>query len=151
AILRPPKQPQGPCPGYLGGVVPGICVVGLEQRATGNTIRGFKIYGFSGQGILMFRVGDTLISGVTAAWNADYGIAGFHQKGGAYVNNVVHDNGAPGFYLGDSRQAGYRIVGNQAYNNHSYGFFIRDSSYATVLDNQSWNNCAGFLLLDTGA
>jgi parallel beta-helix repeat protein len=150
-ILRPPKQPQGPCPQFLGGTVPGICVIGPEQRTTGNTIRGFKIYGFSGMGIFMFHVGDTVISSVTAAWNDDYGIAGFRQVGGAYVNNVSHDNAAPGFYLGDSKQAGYRIVGNKAYNNRSYGIFIRDSSYATVLDNQSWNNCAGFLLLDTGA
>jgi hypothetical protein len=155
-VLRPPAHPRGLCATQFQEPA-GICVVGKLDPATGDvvtrtrhsTIRGFKVLGFHSDGIILFGVADTIIQGNEVGWSEAYGIVGFNQIGGAYLGNVSHNNAEPGFYLGDSPQAGYRLMNNRSYNNHSWGFFIRDSAHAVASNNQAWGNCVGILVLDT--
>src|SRR6266571_7363246 len=135
ATLLPPANATGPCAQVSAPTVSGICVLGKFDAqfnplapARGNRISGFRVEHFSGEGIFLFNVADTHITHDIAAWNGDYGIVGFVQHGGRYLWNVSHDNGAPGFYLGDSPHADYVIAHNVSFNN-AFGIFVRHSAH----------------------
>jgi nitrous oxidase accessory protein NosD len=155
--LLPPATPRGLCPRLSAPEVNGICVLGRFDRSTfeplaptvGTRITGFRIRGFSGDGIFMYNVAFSRIVGNVAAHNAGYGIAGFVQHGGAYLWNSSHDNHEPGLYLGDSPNADYVIAHNRSWNNQ-YGIFVRHSAHGRIHDNQTWGNCVGAFLLDDG-
>jgi nitrous oxidase accessory protein NosD len=155
--LLPPAHPTGLCTQVSAPSVSGICVVGnlgssfnaIPPAARGNSISGFRVEHFSGEGIFLYNVAGTSITHDIAAWNGDYGIVGFVQHGGRYLWNVSHDNGAPGFYLGDSPHANYVIAHNVAFNNE-FGIFVRHSAHGVVRDNQMWGNCIGVFFLDDG-
>jgi hypothetical protein len=158
AVLKQPAHPRGLCARLDAPEVPGICVLGGVDTSTGAPsgrarvgvhIRGFRVRGFSGDGIFLYHVAGTRITHDVAAHNGGYGIAGFVQHGGAYLRNRSHDNAEPGFYLGDSPHADYVIAHNRAWNNQ-YGIFIRHSAHGQVHDNRMWGNCVGAFLLDDG-
>jgi parallel beta-helix repeat protein len=155
--LLPPAHPTGLCTQVTAPAVSGICVVGnldssfnpIPPAASGNSISGFRVEHFTGEGIFLFNVAHTSITHDVAAWNGDYGIVGFVQHGGRYLWNVSHDNAAPGFYLGDSPHANYVIAHNVAFNN-AFGIFVRHSAHGVVRNNQVWGNCIGVFFLDDG-
>jgi len=156
--LLPPANPTGLCAQVSAPTVSGICVFGkfdaqgnpdTTAPARGNSISGFRVEHFSGEGIFLFNVADTTITRDVAAWNGDYGIVGFVQHGGRYLWNVSHDNAAPGFYLGDSPHADYVIAHNISFNNE-FGIFVRHSAHGVVRRNQVWGNCIGVFFLDDG-
>jgi parallel beta-helix repeat protein len=120
----------------------------VTTRVVGTTIQNRHIDGFPGEGIFMNAVGDSRIVSNTSWDNGGYGIAGFFQTGGAYVDNTAYNNGEPGIYLGDSPEANYVVSHNTTWGNQ-YGLFIRDSGHAVITDNVSHDNCVGILLLDT--
>ncbi len=153
--LLPPKTVHGLCAQASAPTMSGICVLGwfdaqgnpLPTRAKNNSVSGFRVMHFSGEGIFLFNVRNTRVTHNISAYNGDYGIVGFDQVGGAYLWNISHDNAAPGFYLGDSPQAGYVIAHNITYRNQ-FGIFVRHTAHALVTDNRSWGNCVGILLLN---
>jgi len=156
--LLPPANPTGLCAQVSAPTVSGICVFGrfdaqgnpdTTAPARGNRISGFRVEHFSGEGIFLFNVAGTRITHDIAAWNGDYGIVGFVQHGGRYLWNVSHDNGAPGFYLGDSPHANYVIAHNVSFNNE-FGIFVRHSAHGVVRNNHVWGNCIGVFFLDDG-
>ena len=157
ATILPPKKATGLCAQVSAPAMSGICVFGafdsqgnpMAPRAENNTISGFKVEHFSGEGIFLFNVENTRITHNISAYNGDYGIVGFDQVGGLYRWNVSHDNVAPGFYLGDSQHAHYVIEDNMSYGNEM-GIFVRHTGHALVEHNKVWGNCAGTILLDDG-
>ena len=155
--LLPPAHPTGLCAQVSAPAVSGICVLGnfdssfnaIPPAARGNSISGFRVEHFTGEGIFLYNVAGTSITHDIAAWNGDYGIVGFVQHGGRYLWNVSHDNAAPGFYLGDSPHANYVIAHNVSFNNE-FGIFVRHSAHGVVRNNQVWGNCIGVFFLDDG-
>lgn len=155
--LLPPAHPHGLCAQATAPAISGICVFGnldqngnpLPGRARNNRITGFRVMHFSGEGIFLLNVANTRIVRDVAAFNGDYGIVGFDQRGGRYLWNVSHDNVAPGFYLGDSPHANYVIAHNVSFRNE-YGIFVRHSAHGLVTQNTVWGNCVGVLFLDDG-
>lgn len=155
ATILPPAHPGGLCTQFSAPQVSGICVLGwfdaqgnpLPTRARNNSISGFRVMHFSGEGIFLANVRNTRVTHNISAYNGDYGIVGFDQVGGAYLWNISHDNASPGFYLGDSPNAGYVIAHNVTYRNQ-FGIFVRHTAHALVTDNRSWGNCVGVLLLN---
>ena len=142
--------------------VEGICIVGQFDPngnpgtpVTGTRVDGFTVDGFSDFGLLAFNAADTTVSRMEARDNKSYGISGFILSGVSYLRNTAHDNGEPGFYIGDSPQANAVVVGNTSFRNgvggaEGFGFLFRDSSHGDVHGNRASGNCAGFVFIDTG-
>lgn len=153
-----PGNTPTPSPCTEGTEVNGICAAGEVDESTGSpgdpvegtTITGFHISGFSGFGVVLFNAADTTVARVEADHNAGYGISGFLLSGVVFRGNSAHDNGEPGFYVGDSPEANAVIVGNRAFGNGEYGFFLRDSSHGIVRGNVAFGNCVGIAFLETG-
>jgi hypothetical protein len=121
----------------------------------GTTVQGFTIVHFSDYGVLLLNANDSTVSQTEARNNTSYGISGFVLSGVRFLWNVSHDNGDPGFYIGDSPAANALVVGNTSYRNgvggaEGFGFLLRDSSMGTLSQNTAWGNCAGIVFADTG-
>jgi len=158
ATLLPPRHGTGQCAKLTASPANGICVFGRfdasgnpdpSTPARGNSISGFRVKHFGGEGIFLFNVANTSVVGNVSGWNGDYGIVGFLQHGGRYLWNVAHDNAGPGFYLGDSPQADYVIAHNRSFRNE-FGIFVRHTAHAVVSRNQVSGNCIGVFFLDDG-
>jgi nitrous oxidase accessory protein NosD len=163
-ILRPGTVRAGPpvCSGDPSHpTVNGICAVGAftatgpGEPLTGTQIEGFTVAGFSGFGILLLNASDSSVTRSEARDNASYGISGFVLAGVRFIGNSAHDNGAPGFYIGDSAHARAKVIGNTSFRNgvggpEGFGILLRDSSDGEVRDNTVWGNCAGIVFADTG-
>jgi parallel beta-helix repeat protein len=161
-VLKPADEPTlNVCtfevaPGVF--LVDGICVAGefvpepfeLGDPVVGTKIRGFHVKGFSGFGIILLNANDSTVKRVQASHNEGYGISGFFLSGVRFLHSYVHHNVEPGFYVGDSPDARAVIVGNRADHNE-IGIFLRDSSNGVVRHNKTNDNCAGIVILETGA
>ena len=166
-VLEPASTPtESVCssanPEGGGSSVEGICVVGAVNQdgsfgapVRGTTIQGLTVANFTDFGILLLNANDSTVSQSEARGNVSYGISGFVLSGVRFLWNVAHDNGDPGFYIGDSPTANAWVVGNTSYRNgvggaEGFGFLLRDSSVGTLSRNTAWGNCAGIVFADTG-
>ena len=155
-VLRPGSTPTpSPCidPSDPSSVN-GICVLGLAHPVTGTTVNGFQIAHFPGFGVFLFNADDSTVSQTEAFANGGYGISGFELSGVRFLSDSAHDNGEPGFYIGDSPNANAEVIGNTSFRNgtggeEGDGFLFRDSSNGVVRDNTSFENCTGFLFVDS--
>jgi hypothetical protein len=160
-ILRPAATPTaGACtdpsdPAFVNG----ICIVGQFTQTgpgdpvTGTTVENFKVQGYPSFGVFLFNAADTTVAHTVAGGNDGYGISGFMLEKIRFLHNVAHDNGEPGFYIGDSPDADALVVGNKAFRNvgpEGFGFLFRDSSEGRVHDNWAWGNCVGMVFVDSG-
>jgi hypothetical protein len=161
-VLEPGASPTpSPCVQDPSSV-PGICVLGqIDQNGNpgapvvGTRIHGFVVENFSDFGVFLFNAASSAVTSTEARDNGSYGISGFHLSGIRFVNDVAHDNGDPGFYIGDSPQANALVVGNRSFRNgvggeEGFGFLFRDASRGVVFGNRASDNCAGFVFADTG-
>jgi parallel beta-helix repeat protein len=141
--------------------VNGICAAGAFTATgpgaplDGTRIEGFTVAGFSGFGILLLNASNSSVTKSEARDNKSYGISGFVLSGISFIDNSAHDNGDPGFYIGDSADARAKVIGNTAYRNgvggtEGFGILLRDSSNGEIRDNTVWGNCAGIVFADTG-
>ncbi len=144
--------------------VNGICVLGgidfstgapVGDAVTGMKIDGFTIHGFPGFGVFLFHADNSSVTNTEAFDNVGYGISGFVLSGIRYEDDSAHDNGEPGFYIGDSPRASAHVVHNVSYRNaaggeEGIGILLRDSSHGDVRDNTVYDNCAGIVFADTG-
>ncbi|HEX8855156.1 MAG TPA: right-handed parallel beta-helix repeat-containing protein [Thermoleophilaceae bacterium] len=158
-VLKP-AEPPTPTP--CEGPPTGICVRGEMDPTTGEpgtpvdgvTIKGFLVDGFPAHGVGSINATDFTVKRTEARNNGGYGIVGFVQSGIRYLDDVAHDNGEPGFYIGDSPQANAEVVGNRSFHNvgpfEGFGFLFRDASHGLVKDNRAWDNCLGYFLVDSG-
>ncbi len=162
-ILKPPATATGACVDPSNPtVVDGICVLGQFDSSgnpstpvDGTKISGFTVWGFSDFGVFMLNASNTTVARVEARHNGSYGISGFILSTVSFLQNRAHDNGDPGFYIGDSPNANAVVAGNTSYRNgvggdEGFGFLFRDSSHGDVHGNRAWGNCAGFVFVDTG-
>jgi len=134
----------------------GICVLGNVHKGQivnpvsnvvvkGFTVQGFRQFGIAGSGTMSLSVRK-----VNAVDNGEYGITAFNSQGAQYFSNTTWGNGEAGFYIGDSPNSRAMLWNNTAYDSQ-FGFFFRDASFGTAENNTAWGNCAGFLVLNTGA
>jgi Right handed beta helix region len=167
-VLKPPATPTPSICLLDPSMVSGICAAGestidpttgqlvLGTPVTGTRIDGFVVQNFTNFGVFLFNANDTAVTNSVARNNKSYGISGFIMSGIRFLNNVAHDNGEPGFYIGDSPNADALVVGNRSFHNgvggpEGLGFLFRDSSHGVVRDNSASDNCAGFVFLDSSA
>jgi nitrous oxidase accessory protein NosD len=142
----------------------GVCVIGQIDFATEQpgrpihdvTVRDLAIEGFSGWGVAAFNVGHLIVRHVEARGNAGYGISGFILTEVRFLDNVVMENGEPGFYIGDSPHADAVVAGNVALHNgvgsgEGFGILLRDATDGVVHHNQVDGNCVGIVVVETGA
>jgi len=160
-VLMPAATPnESPCTSEDAGVllVDGICIAGafdpvtfeLGDPVVGTKVRGFLVEGFTGFGVILLNANNSRIARVQARNNEGYGISGFVLSGVEFAHNWAHDNGEPGFYIGDSPHADAVVVGNRAEHNQ-IGLLLRDASWGVVRDNRLRENCVGLVVLDTSA
>jgi hypothetical protein len=171
-VLQPASTPTKSDCIQAPTAVPGICVLGqitplptpggsggppvVGTPVTGTRIDGFVVENFTNFGVLLLNANDSAVTNSEARHNKSYGISGFVLSGIRFVNNVAHDNGDPGFYIGDSPHANALVVGNRSFRNgvggdEGFGFLFRDSSHGVVRDNSASDNCVGFVFVDTPA
>jgi parallel beta-helix repeat protein len=160
-VLMPAATPSpSPCTSEEDGevLVDGICIAGafdpetfeLGDPVVGTTVEGILVDGFSGFGVILLNAERSTIARVQARNNGGYGISGFVLSGIKLLHNWSHDNVEPGFYVGDSPNANADIIGNRADHNE-IGIFLRDASKGLVRKNKVHDNCAGIVVLETGA
>jgi parallel beta-helix repeat protein len=158
-VLMPAATPTpSVCASEEDGEVHGICIAGafdpetgdLGDPVVGTTVEGMLVDGFSGFGVILLNAKHSTVADVQARKNEGYGISGFVLSGIKLLHNWAHDNVEPGFYVGDSPNANARIIGNRADHNE-IGIFLRDSSHGVVRQNKVHDNCAGIVVLETGA
>jgi parallel beta-helix repeat protein len=161
-VLKPPAEPVANICSFEDDegnlIVDGICIAGEFDPTSfepgdpvkGTTVKGFHVKRFAGFGIILLNAKRSTIEHVQASHNEGYGISGFFLSGVKFLHNWVHHNVEPGFYVGDSPNARAVIVGNRADHNE-IGIFLRDSSNGVVRHNKTNDNCAGIVILETGA
>jgi parallel beta-helix repeat protein len=134
----------------------GICVLGnvhkgqIVNAVSGVTVKGFTVKGFRDFGIAGSGSMSLSVRSVHAANNGEYGITAFNSQGAQFSSSVTWGNGEAGFYIGDSPNSRAMLWNNTAYDSQ-FGFFFRDASFGTAENNTAWGNCAGFVVLNTGA
>lgn len=162
AKIVPPASPAPNDCSFGDPAGDGICAVGaLEPQPDGPptvtdpvsdvTISGFKIEGFSGNGILFFGAEDPIVKHNRTTDNHEYGIARFSSSGGKIVGNAASGSEEAGIYVGDSPEANVLIAGNRTFDNELFGIFLRDAAHGHVWANSSTGNCVGAIVLNTGA
>jgi parallel beta-helix repeat protein len=161
AVLRPPANgTKNACSEGEGGdeATTGICIVGQANQqgqvtATVNnvTVDGFRIIGFDGNGIFAFGARGLNVRNNVLANNGEYGVFANTSSGSNILANRVYGNGAPGIYVGDSPNANATVVGNESFNNRGEGILWRDALGGRINLNSIHGNCAGVLVVDTGA
>lgn len=163
AKLVPPASPApNACSSDGQPAADGICVLGqVEFPADGPpvvtdpvddvTIKGFKVSGFAGNGILFLGATDPVVKDNRLKDNGEYGIARFVSSGGTILRNAASGSEEAGIYVGDSPDADVLVAGNVAYDNHLFGFFFRDAANGRVVGNEAFGNCVGAIVLNTGA
>jgi hypothetical protein len=135
--------------------VNGICIMGTDGAPVkGTRVSGFSIIGFGGFGVLLMNADNSRVTDTEASGNGGYGISGFVMHGIEFSDDISHDNGDPGFYIGDSPNADAKVEDNIAYRNGAAGeegdgFLFRDSSHGTVRRNAAWGNCLGRNVVDS--
>jgi len=164
-ILEPPTTPKPFCgvgdpnspPG--GGVI-GICITDanfatggeptINHTVTDVSISGLTVRNFSADGIVFFGTQNISTRQVESANNAGYGIAAFVSSHERHTKNWTYGNHEAGIYIGDSPDAQAFVQGNTSYDNVGSGIFLRDASNGHVSGNDTYGNCVGIWILNTG-
>jgi hypothetical protein len=142
----------------------GICVLGdvtlptgdsneppvINRRAHDIVVRGFTVRGFSGEGVFAFGVDGFTAEHNVFAHNGGYGVFANTSSKVTYRYNTAFENDEAGLYIGDSPNADATVQWNASYDN-GMGLLFRDSLGGTVDHNAFYWNCAGALVLNTGA
>jgi parallel beta-helix repeat protein len=162
ARLVPPESPTANACSFGQPSGDGICAIGqgdfsqegpstVTDPVSDVTIKGFKVSGFPGIGILFLGAENPVIEDNRTKDNGAYGIARFVSSGGAILGNEATGSGEAGIYVGDSPDADVLVAGNRSFDNILFGFFLRDAANGRVVGNESTGNCVGAIVLNTGA
>lgn len=156
-VLEPGAEATGPCVDPSDPTtINGFCVVGNFDTfvpVKDTLIKGFTIRNFPGFGVFAFNANQLTVDETEAEGNGGYGISGFVLHDVTFTDDIAHDNGEPGFYIGDSPNAEAVVKGNVSYRNsgdEGDGILIRDSSNGDVSANNVWGNCVGITVVDSG-
>ena len=162
AKLVPPESPTENACSFGEPARDGICAIGevdfpdegppnVTDPISDVTVKGFKVKGFPGTGILFLGAEDPVAKHNRAKDNGEYGIARFFSTGGKIVGNKASGSEEAGIYVGDSPDADVLIARNRAFDNHLYGFFLRDAAHGRLVGNRAYGNCVGAIVFNTGA
>lgn len=162
AKLVPPESPAANACSAGEPARDGICATGdvdfpddgppiVNDPISDVTIKGFKVKGFPGTGIVFLGAEDPVVKHNRAKDNGEYGIARFVSTGGKIVGNAASGSEEAGIYVGDSPDADVLIARNHAFDNQLFGFFLRDAANGRLVGNRSYDNCVGAIVLNTGA
>jgi nitrous oxidase accessory protein NosD len=155
-VVEPPASANSFC-GEGPHSFPGICVVGKKFDENFNVItpvknvrvEGFLVHNFPGDGIITFGADTSTMFNDTAANNAGYGITSFVSTGNRFTKLVARNNGAPGFYIGDSANSSF-ILRDSVSTGNELGILIRNNNNGEILNNVFEDNCAGIFVLHHG-
>jgi parallel beta-helix repeat protein len=161
AKLVPPDSPGVNACSFEEPARDGICAIGdvdfpdegppsVTDAIEDVTVKGFKVKGFAGTGILFIGAEDPVAKRNRAKDNGEYGIARFFSSGGKIVGNKASGSEEAGIYVGDSPDADVLIAANKAFDNHLFGFFLRDAADGRLVANRAHDNCVGVIVLNTG-
>src|SRR5205814_5845152 len=95
------------------------------------TITGFRVSHFAEAGILAIGAENARFLNNLSFADGGYGLAAFVSTGTHVEDNIAHDNGEAGIYIGDSPNADAAVRGNNVHGN-LYGIFVRDASHGTL-------------------
>jgi len=162
AKLVPPANPTANACSFGEPARDGICAIGdvtfpddgpptVNDPISDVKIKGFKVQGFPGTGIIFLGAEDPVVKHNRTKDNGEYGIARFFSTGGKIVGNAASGSEEAGIYVGDSPDADVLIARNHAFDNHLFGFFLRDAANGRLVGNHSYGNCVGAIVLNTGA
>jgi len=164
-ILEPPATPKPFCGASEAGEsneggVNGICITDatfgpgseptINHTVTGVHLAGFTVRNFPGDGIIFFGTQDISTRFIESAHNTGYGIAAFVSSHESHIGNKTYGNTEAGIYVGDSPEARATVSSNTSYDNLGAGIFLRDASNGQVFGNNSFGNCIGIWILNTG-
>jgi nitrous oxidase accessory protein NosD len=155
-LVPPARSRKTKCNEF--GEVTGICVLGkldkgLGKPVTGTRVSGFLVRGFSRFGIQLANAADTTIAKSDLSRNGRYGVIALFVSRVHLVDNVVHENGQGGLYIGDSSDARAVVTGNRSYRNGvqhgqgGMGMYFKNAPNGLVRDNQVDDNCVGILIV----
>jgi Right handed beta helix region len=161
AKLVPPAEPAANACSFEEPARDGICAIGditfpddgpptVNDPISDVKIKGFKVKGFPGTGIIFLGAEDPVVKHNRTKDNGEYGIARFFSTGGKIVGNAASGSEEAGIYVGDSPDADVLIARNHAFDNGLFGFFLRDAANGRVVANHSYGNCVGAIVLNTG-
>jgi parallel beta-helix repeat protein len=158
-LTQPSKAPNTVCNQFAEGPgkLTGICVVGKIAVPPGGQpevvrpvrhvrIAGLTVHNFGSTGIFVFGGTKTLVKRNRLAENGGYGVFANTSRGTRYIDNIAHNNGEAGFYVGDSPHANAVVRNNVALGNGN-GIFLRNAEGGSITGNVLRNNCAGILVL----
>jgi hypothetical protein len=113
-------------------------------------IEGFLIRNFPDSGILALRARFSRFNDIAASDNAEYGIFALESQGTRIQDSSATGSADAGFYVGDTANSATAVLDSFAAGN-GIGIFARDASQGFITGNLVTGNCAGIVLLDTGA
>jgi parallel beta-helix repeat protein len=132
-----------------GGVIiqnPGVEKDGIIVSKGSNdfSLINVTVQGFKENGVVLDGVDGFTISHVNVINNGEYGIFPVHSKHGIIENCTASGHSDTGIYIGQSSNIVMRF--NTAYANVN-GLEVENSYKVEVLDNISYNNVAGILVV----
>jgi hypothetical protein len=156
-VLVPPAKPSPtPCNGGFGPT--GVCLLAkkvnlktgkVSEPVRNDTVTGFYITGFAGNGVFGYGTSGMTVEWVTAVKDGGYGISRYVSTKTLFAHDTAAGNREAGFYVGDSPQADTVVRDNVAFGNQ-FGVFIRHARHVLVFGNHLDNNCQGVMVLDDG-
>lgn len=155
-VVLPQKPRQGNLCGGPNHLV-GFCVVGqLDEhfnvlRPThGTRISDLVIQSFPGEGIFEYGADGSVYKRIRSQNNGGYGIFSNTSTNVTIEDNYAAGNGEAGIYVGDSPSSNAHVESNISVGNAN-GYLFRDAQDGFAANNVAKGNCAGFIVLDTGA
>jgi nitrous oxidase accessory protein NosD len=158
-VLVPPATPHASVCNEFGEVN-GICITGRFKHGTqilgrplvGATVSGFRVRGFTRQGIVFYNARRITVKHSRASGSRHYGIVGFSISDVHVLDDVADGNGQGGIHIGDAPHVRALIAGNHVYGNQplgGIGIYLRDTTHGVVRANRVDGNCAGIVLVAT--
>jgi parallel beta-helix repeat protein len=143
------------------GFITGICVMGdveffpeapaiVHHYLTGVSISGFRMSGFSGDGINALGTDGLTLKDDESDHNSGNGVFLFLSKNPTIRHSELHDNviNGMGIFIGPESNA--TIEQNRIYNNQATGIFLNNTVGATIRRNDISGNCVGVVIAYLG-
>jgi nitrous oxidase accessory protein NosD len=157
AVLTEGAPGHGLCNSMPGPDLVGICAHGklkfssagapkIVHRVRGIEISGFRVRGFSAEGIFAYGTRGLRVHNNRLGHNGGYGL--FSLNGGRIhlVHNVARGNGDFGLYVGDSPRA-HAVIRNNRTVGNTGGILVRHASIGVIKHNVVAHNCVGIWVL----
>jgi parallel beta-helix repeat protein len=143
------------------GFVTAICVMGdveffpesppiVHHYLAGVSISGFRVSGFSGDGINALGTDGLTLKDDESDHNGGHGVFFFLSKNPTIRHSELHDNVVNGIAIFIGPESNATIEQNRIYNNQATGIFLNNAVGATIGHNDIWGNCVGVVVAYLG-